>query len=390
MKKKLLIIESNPQYITHKQVYERVSSLILQVLLGVLGASFNAKEIALIIANAAANRSTINTIARQSNKEAAQVRYHLRKLKGKGDLIVRCVNRILLQQALILLKKGVPYEFAIDTNEKEFYTPQEQRYIVKSKAKNGTCKFVSHATLYAMVGNKRVTLAFMRIRKGLSRVEIVRELVGVLQRENFCIKRLYLDRGFYSVMVVRYLKSLDDMNAIIATPIRGEKKGLKSKLRGRKSFWIPDHKASSGKRSVTHTVAAIATYQKGRRGKRGLRWYAYTVIGERISLNRIRTVYRGRFGIETSYRLKNQSLAWTTSPLPEIRTFYFGVSLLLQNEWVSVNWFYFRERRRGRPKGKPVLTYADFLELLIEGCKDVLGRFKKVEVLCWHPGGPFG
>jgi hypothetical protein len=388
-----LLEVNGPKYITKKQTYERVSVLVTQILLSVLGNTFNAQDIALIIVNAAANCSTINTIARQSQREASQIRYYCRKLKKKGALIVEQINILLLIQTRTLLKTGIPYEFAIDTNEKEIYTPQETEYIIKSKGKNGTNKFVSHATLYAMVGMKRVTIAFIRIRKGLSRAEIVKELVGVLLRENFCIKRLYLDRGFYSVAVVQYLKSLET-NAIIAMPIKGKKKGLRSRLKGRKSYWITDYEAISiatGERqSVTHSVAVIATYQMGRRGKRGLRWYTYTVIGEKISLKRIRNVYRGRFGIETSYRIKNQSLAWTTSPLPEIRTLYFGISLLIQNEWISVNWFYFRYRRRGRPSGKPLLQFVDFLELLIEGCKDILGRLDRIEALCWYPEGPFG
>ena len=368
---------------------------VKQILIGILGNVINAQAIAIILLNAAADRSTINSTARRSESglKAPAIRHHVRKLKGKGALIAEQVNRLLLQQTRTLLKPGKPYEFAIDTNEKEIYTPKEAKYIIKSKAKKGTCKFISHATLYAMVGKKRITIAFVRVRKGMSRAEIVRELVGVLQNEGLCIKRLYLDRGFYSVAVVQYFKSLD-VNAILAMPIKGKKKGLKSRLKGRKSYWINDYEASSNvtgkKQSVTHSVAAIATYQKGRRGKRGLRWNTFTVIGEQISLKRIRNVYRGRFGIETSYRIKNQSLGWTTSPMPEMRTLYFGISLLLQNEWISVNWFYFRERRRGRPGGKPKLPFGDFLELLIEGCKDVLGRLERIEVIYWHPGGSFG
>ena len=365
------------------------------ILINVIGDLINAQAIAVILLNAAADRSTINSTARRSESglKAPAVRHHIRKLKGKGALIAEQINKLLLQQTRTLLKPGKPYEFAIDTNEKEIYTKKKEKYIVKSKAKNGTCKFVSHATLYAMVGKKRITIAFVRVRKKMSRAEIVRELVGVLQKEGLCIKRLYLDRGFYSVPVVLYLKSLH-VNAIVAMPIKGKKKGLKSRLKGRKSYWIIDYEASSNltgkKQSVSHSVAAIATYQKGRRGKNGLRWYTYTVIGEKISLKRIRETYRGRFGIETSYRIKNQSLGWTTSPMPEMRTLYFGISLLLQNEWISANWFYFRERKRGRPGGKPKLPFGDFLELLIEGCKDVLGRLEKIEVTYWHPGGPFG
>jgi putative transposase len=353
------------------------------------------RDVAKVIANVAASCSTVNAVARRKRKGlmAPAIRYHCRKLKGKGEKIEKQANRLLIEQARQVLKKGISYEFVIDNNDKETYIKQEHRYIVKSKAKNGTNKFISHATLYAIVRRKRVTLAFVRLHKGIPRVKIVKKLVKILQKEGYSIKRLYLDRGFYSVDIVNYLQS-EQINAIIAMPIKGKKKGLKSRLHGKKSHWIFDyiaHTTQCGKKkNAIHDIAAISTYQRGRRRKNGVRWYTYAVIGEKLSLTRIKEAYRGRFGIETSYRIKNQSLGWTTSPIPEIRSLYFAVALLLQNEWVTVNWYYFRERKRGRPGGKPIFPFEDFLELLLEGCKSFLGRFDRISVVEWRDGGPFG
>jgi putative transposase len=381
--------------LTKKDVFERVVAITHVLLANILGDSSPIKEVAKVIANVAGARSTVNAVARRNRKgpKAPAIRYHSRKLKGKGSIIEKYANKLLIEQARKVLKKGVRYEFVIDNNDKETYIKTEHKYIVKSKAKNGTNKFVSHATLYAIVRKKRVTLSFVRVVKGMPRVTIIEEFVSVLQNEGYSIKRLYLDRGFYSVAIIQFLKS-NNINTILAMPLRGEKKGLKSRLHGKRSHWIMNHVARTttmGKaNAVMHPVAAIATYQKGRRKKNGVRWYVYAVIGDRLSLPRIRQVYRGRFGIETSYRIKNQALGWTTSPLPEIRTLYFAVSLLLQNEWVCVNWFYFRERRRGRPSGKPLFPFQDFLELLLEGCKAALGGFDRVRILEWRDGGPFG
>ena len=380
--------------ITKKDVFERVAVITHMLLANILGDSSPLKEVANVIANVAGARSTVNAVARRNRNgpKAPAIRYHSRKLKNNGATIEKQANRLLLEQARKVLKKGVRYEFVIDNNDKETYIKKEHEYIVKSKAKNGTNKFVSHATLYAIVRKKRVTLSFLRVVKGMPRVTIIETLVNVLQKEGYCIKRLYLDRGFYSVAIIQFLLA-HNINTILAMPLRGDKNGLKSKLRGKKSHWIFDHLAattSTGKvNAVMHPVAAIATYQKGRRKKNGVRWYVYAVIGDRLSLPRIREVYRGRFGIETSYRIKNQALGWTTSPLPEIRTLYFAVSLLLQNEWVSVNWFYFRARKRGRPSGKPLFPFQDFLELLLEGCKTALGGFDRVRIIEWRDGGPF-
>jgi hypothetical protein len=387
--------ENPPVHITHTRVFDKVAFLVNQLLILILGESVKITEVATIIVNAAVNCTTMNAAARRATKgiKAPAIRYHCRKLKGLGYLIERSSNKLLLEQARTILQTGKAYEFAIDTNEKETYQKQKNRYIIKSKAKNGTNKFIAHATLYAMVQGKRVTLAFSRVRKGLTRVQMVRKLLAILLKEGYQIRRLYLDRGLYSVEVIQLLKR-KPLNAIVAMPLKGEKNGLKSKLHGRKSHWLPDYEAKTIIKkvpiSVLHDVAAIAIYLKGRRGKKGVQWYVYAVIGEKPSLKRIREIYRGRFGIETSYRIKNQALGWTTSPMPELRTLYFAVSLLLQNEWVCVNWFYFREKKRGRPHGKPLFPFEDYLALLMEGCKQVLGRFTRVRPIEWREGGPLG
>lgn len=386
---------TSKKYLTADQVFNSVASLIQQLLVGVLVVAAPIEEIAKIIAHTAAYNTTINATSRRGTNgmKAPAVRYHCRKLKGKGAKIEKEANKILRAQARSLLKPGKKYEFAIDENKQETYTKQESNYIVRSKARNGTTKFYMHATLYTIAQGKRVTISLMRIKKKMSKLSIVKTLLEAIEADGYSIKRLYLDRGFYSVNVVQYLMS-KRINAIIAMPIRGEKNGLASRLHGKKSHWINDYEAHTTvtgmKLSVQHKVAVLATYQKNKRGKRGVRWYAYVVIGQSISLDRIKERYRGRFGIETSYRIKNQARGWTTSTLPEMHILYYAVSFIIQNEWVQVNWLYFRERRRGRPSGKPSLHFEDFLELLLEGCRNVLGRFQKVRICQWHKGGCYG
>jgi hypothetical protein len=44
--------------------------------------------------------------------------------------------------------------------------------------------------------------------------------------------------------------------------------------------------------------------------------------------------YRERFGIETSYRQKNQARGWTTSASAEYRLLLEGLALVLRQVWV--------------------------------------------------------
>jgi len=54
-----------------------------------------------------------------------------------------------------------------------------------------------------------------------------------------------------------------------------------------------------------------------------------------------------RFGIESSYRLAKQSLAFTSSQDAGLRLVMFVVSLLLQNSWRYLHWRYVAAPRRG-------------------------------------------
>jgi hypothetical protein len=49
-----------------------------------------------------------------------------------------------------------------------------------------------------------------------------------------------------------------------------------------------------------------------------------------------RQLYRRRFGIETSYRQKNQARAWTTSRDPIYRLLLEGLGYLLRQVWVRL------------------------------------------------------
>jgi putative transposase len=58
--------------------------------------------------------------------------------------------------------------------------------------------------------------------------------------------------------------------------------------------------------------------------------------------------YRKRFGIESSYRLMNQARTNTRNPV--LRLLYVGLSLLLVNIWIYIQWIYLSIPRQGGRK----------------------------------------
>ncbi len=60
-------------------------------------------------------------------------------------------------------------------------------------------------------------------------------LLALLHPLRIGVKRLYLDRGFYSVPMIRWLKALN-IPFILPAVIRGKTGGTLALLRGRKSY----------------------------------------------------------------------------------------------------------------------------------------------------------
>ena len=127
---------------------------------------------------------------------------------------------------------------AIDLNLIPYYgkpKDSEKPYIYRSKAKDGTCSFYAYATLYTIKRGKRVTLAIRGVRWQDTKVAILTYLLAELSSLKIQVKRLYIDREFFSISVIRWLKALDIPLAMPAIR-RGKQGGIKQFLKGRRSY----------------------------------------------------------------------------------------------------------------------------------------------------------
>ena len=67
----------------------------------------------------------------------------------------------------------------------------------------------------------------------------------------------------------------------------------------------------------------------------------------------IRATYRGRFGIESSYRQVHQARIRTSSRNPVLRLLFVGVALVLRNVWVWLHAEVMAEPQRGARQLRP-------------------------------------
>ncbi len=98
--------------------------------------------------------------------------------------------------------------------------------------------FKMTATLYVLTKGKRITLAIRGVRWLDTSVAIITYLLAELSFLNIKIKKLYLDRGFFNVSVIRWLKALDIVFTMPAIR-RGKQKGIKQFLKGKKAIKLP-------------------------------------------------------------------------------------------------------------------------------------------------------
>jgi len=203
--------------------------------------------------------------------------------------------------------------------------------------------------------------------------EVVKRLLTTVRRRSVKIKFLLLDKGFFSVEVVSYLKRAGHGFIIPAVP-RGRKPKRGKKHTGLRALLKKNHgyyahtltSNAAGKRRRTKITICVASksYRHKKTHKRRQKKLLYAVWKVRLSPREIRETYRKRFGIETSYRQMNQARIRTCTRDPRQRLLFVGIALVLRNVWV---WLHFKLAKR-----KWAVEPQLFLELL---------RFK--EMLLW-------
>ena len=316
-----------------------------------------------ILLGVSAKQSTIHGVC-QSMEEApsdATVRGYLNEqlTVQKLSVIEKQLNAALASQVPSRAFKR-PRNTAMDYHEQAYYgkTPQAEGLWIRAEAKDGTTHFYRVATAYMIWRAMRVTLAVRFVLPQEDSVRIVADLLKSLKALKYKVKTLFLDRGFAGVRIMRFL-SKTQLRAVIACTIRGKAGGTRALCVGRGSyttrytFHSPDHG-----QFIAH-LAVCKVFTTSRRTRRNIRradWMIFIMIHCRYSPQRVRQVYRQRFGIESSYRCARSTRGWTTSPNPVIRFVLIALSFFLLNVWVRFRWLYAQVRRRG----SRAIDYAHF------------------------------
>ena len=258
----------------------------------------------------------------------------------------------------------IPYHGQPHEDEKEIY---------RSKPKSGTSHFHAYATAAVVHKGHRYTLALTHVEYGEKMKTVVQRLLAIVRRRQVKVRVLLLDKGFFSVEVILYLKRAK-VGFIMPAMVRGRKpKGRKKAtglraIRKKKNGYYKHTligKVNKKQRSIRVTICVASKYYTHKKsGKRRRKKLLYVIWKARLTPREIRETYRTRFGIETSYRQMNEARIKTCTRDPQLRLLFVGIALVLRNVWV---WLHFI-LARGKWDDQPQL----FLELL---------RFR--EMLLW-------
>ena len=241
-------------------------------------------------------------------------------------------------------------------------TPELLSYTCKTRAKAGTTHFFRIASAYVIWHEVRLTLALTYVLPEDDLPGVVERLFQRLEHLGLHATVAYLDKGFCSGEILRYLQRTRQA-AVLACPIRGKTGGIRALCQGQGSF-STDYTFTDGTHAPVVLVDTRVRDPKTKHKQR--KWLAFVRVNLDWTPQQVYRKYRRRFGIEASYRLLRQVKVFTNSRNPALRFFFLGLGLLMQNVWVLARWLFTRRPGKGRHKLiSALLRFARFRKLLV-------------------------
>jgi putative transposase len=272
------------------------------------------------------------------------------------------INAALAHRLPKALRKQ-PWPIAIDLWDLPYYGEWDKA-VRRGAKKAGTRYSHTYATAFVVRKGYRFTLAAICVKPGDKLVEVLERLLGRVHELRIRSRFLLLDRAFYTVDVVNYLKRAH-RPFVMPTVHRGRKpkdlakaKSTYRFLAWRRSGWS-EHTMTDkqGEQALVNIAVSRRCYVH--RQKRHYKILIFAFWGLRPSSPLwVRETYRKRFAIETSYRQANQARIYTSTRDPLRRFLFVAIALIVRNVWA---WLHLVRLATGGHVHLNVLPFVDML-----------------------------
>jgi hypothetical protein len=239
------------------------------------------------------------------------------------------------------------WDIAIDLHTCPFYGDPDTEGVTGCQKKQGTKYSFAYATAVLIHRRKRYTVGLIPFLKGQKPHQVVQALLDQVAARGLRVRGVALDSGFDSGDVLLLLK---DRNLAYVVPLRRKGKGDN---RRNACFSLPDGTLTEVEWTTEEGNKPVKTsavvFHRGRDNRVMVfafgGWDSRQACskGQAEEVRRQRQAkqakrkYRDRFGIETSYRQKNEAKGKTTKKDVRYRLLLEGAAQLLRQAWVHLS-----------------------------------------------------
>lgn len=278
----------------------------------------------------------LNTLMKAPSPDVTQ--YHFKKKDAK--ILEQELDFLLKENVVTLRKRRTlkrPRDVAIDFHKVPWYG-KSKPWIVGGKHKQGTSYFVQFATLEIVEKSERLCLKAAPVTQFKSKEQAVEELLGFAQDMGIRIRRLYLDRAFPTMAVIKVLEKFGVR--WIAAFSKNDK--VKEDIRDahRNGGFVREYEMGSKNNRVSFNLVLVENKRYHEPGTDVIEWYsafATNLTVEEEEREGLAESYRKRWGIETGYRVKKEFRIRTSTRVYSMKVLFFFLSVAMYNLWVLIN-----------------------------------------------------
>lgn len=225
---------------------------------------------------------------------------------------------------------------AFDYTDEDFYGDPQGLWIYKwtgEHAVTGKFKFLTCAIISSEIPQK-IPLISIPVHIGHNMAKEICWCLATIKPLVRSIKFILFDRGFYTKELMLTLSNTDYPYLIFVPKNKKVQKELKSMVDGEKKTMHYQFKLNKDK-TVIHSETTLAFLKQifDKRANKSFDW-AFATNQSSINLDYIVATYKGRWRIETGFRIQDEAHIMSKSKDARIRFFFFVYEQVLQLLWI--------------------------------------------------------